>query len=64
MMGAPSFAKADCMPEIELIDNVQKPVISIAEPPVYFTMQQKRMKTTDRSMADGSMKNPMQWFTE
>ena len=29
MMGAPSFAKADCMPEIELIDNVQKPVISI-----------------------------------
>lgn len=29
-----------------------------------FTMQQKRMKTTDRSMADGSMKNPMQWFTE
>ena len=37
MMGVPSFAKADCMPEIELIDNVQKPVISIEDNVVRIT---------------------------
>lgn len=37
MMGAPSFAKADCVPEIELIDNVQKPVISIEDNVVRIT---------------------------
>ena len=31
MVGAPKSAMAECMPEIELIDNVQKPVISIED---------------------------------
>lgn len=31
MMASPKQAKANCMPEIEFIDNVQKPVISVEE---------------------------------
>lgn len=37
MVGAPKSALAECMPEIELIDNVQKPVISIEDNVVRVT---------------------------
>lgn len=37
MVGAPKSAMAECMPEIELIDNVQKPLISIEDNVVRVT---------------------------